>query len=720
MAEAGTTVLTLQEAVPLAHAVVDRVASDHDVRVLFIKGPAAAMQSLRSERTSLDVDALVDPSRRHLLAAELTRLGWVDEHPYTSPTVLPQHSLTHRHRRWPCELDLHDRFPGFFADRQAVFEALWERRTTIPVAARELACPDVLGQALILALHSIRDSHDRAKHRDLDELVERLSELLTAEDRRALAELAHQLGASDTAAPFLDALGAPAVGRGSTTPTDLRAWRLRTHPADPTAVSWVEELRRRRKREWPRFLWYAATLSDTELRLAQPGLPPGRGALLQARVRRLRRGVGAVPAALRSIHQVDSEELGLEPGPVTTVAPPEPALPHVPPHQRRLLAAASRGGLGLLDRVVPGSGGVVVRTFPDFDDQGLAVTRALVESGVGPVTWLTQAGRVPGAAETPALDARVSVVRSRSLRGALAYARAGAVVHTHGLYQAPPRSPGKVFVNLWHGMPVKRLDPRPPVARRQTDLLTVTSQVHADHMARTWGIDPARVVRTGLPRNDRMLEASGRPLPEALTRITGGRPLVVWLPTYRQSVVGDVRLDGYEFGNDFEFAGANPATVGELAERLGVHIVLKLHPMAPTGGVGDFDHVSVWDEPALAATGLTLYELLGHADVLVTDHSSVWIDYLLLDRPVVFTIADLEEYAGSRGHYFAPLERHLPGPVVTDLAALRDALDATLAGDDPWRARRTELVDVHHAHRDAGSAQRVADLVVSRLTARRG
>ena len=98
--------IALSEAVPLAHALVDRIAEERGVRVLFIKGPTAVEQGLRPPRASLDVDALVDPARRHLLAARLADLGWVDEHPYTSPTVLPMHSLTYRHVSWPCELDL--------------------------------------------------------------------------------------------------------------------------------------------------------------------------------------------------------------------------------------------------------------------------------------------------------------------------------------------------------------------------------------------------------------------------------------------------------------------------------------------------------------------------------------------------------------------------------------------------------------------------------------
>jgi hypothetical protein len=299
------TELALSEAVPLAHALVDRLARESGVRILFIKGPTAVAQGLRAPRESLDVDALVDPARRDHLAERLAELGWVDEHPYTSPTVLPMHSTTHRHDRWPNELDLHDRFPGFFADAQVVFERLWERRETVGVAAHDIACPDPAGQALVLALHTLRDPHDSSKAHELASLVERVTDAATADSLLDLAELARDLGAADTAAPFLDRVGAPAVGRGSTDPADLRAWELRTQPDATTAVSWVHELRQLPWRRRPRYLWYAAFLSDVELRLAEPNLRRGRMPLLQARARRLRRGLRAFPAAARSVRRID-------------------------------------------------------------------------------------------------------------------------------------------------------------------------------------------------------------------------------------------------------------------------------------------------------------------------------------------------------------------------------------------------------------------------------
>jgi CDP-glycerol glycerophosphotransferase (TagB/SpsB family) len=329
--------------------------------------------------------------------------------------------------------------------------------------------------------------------------------------------------------------------------------------------------------------------------------------------------------------------------------------------------------------------------------------------------WLVKSSTPPPTSVVERLPPGTRVVEAGSLRGALEYARARVVLHTHGLYGIPVRSRRKFFVNLWHGMPVKRLDSRPLIARRQADVFTVTSEVHGEHMSQTWGLEPDRVALTGLPRNDRMMRASSSTLPPVIDELTQGRRLVLWLPTYRQSVAGAIRLDGHEFGNDFEFPGANAETISALARRCGVHFIAKLHPMSPVGRLGEHDGLSIWDESSLKNRGLTLYQLLGHAHVLVTDHSSVWVDYLLLDRPIVFSIADLAEYSLTRGHYFQPLAEHLPGPLVTDLASLEACVLDSLAGSGDWGERRRELRPVHHAHVDARSAVRVADLVRGRL-----
>jgi glycosyltransferase involved in cell wall biosynthesis len=311
------TELELSEAVPLAHAAVARAAADHDVRVLFFKGPVAALQGLRPERASQDVDALVDPARVPVLAAALTGLGWVDESQFATPTAAT-YSRTHRHASWPCELDLHTTFPGLYAPEQAVFERLWSRRESVEVAAREVPCPDPQAHALLLALNSLRDPHETTKISQLADLVRRVSGSFDQPALHGLGALARDLGAADTVAPFLSAVGAPNDGIGSTSQEDLHAWRLRTQPAWRVAT-WMEGLRSRPVRSWPGYLWYAAMLTDAELRRAHPELAPGRIPLLRLRVARLRRGLRAVPTAWRNVRDTNAE-----PDPPSVVPRPAP------------------------------------------------------------------------------------------------------------------------------------------------------------------------------------------------------------------------------------------------------------------------------------------------------------------------------------------------------------------------------------------------------------
>ena len=137
----GSESLSLGKSTSLLHGVVQRVSSDVGARVLFIKGPVLTSQGLRELHPSVDVDVLVDPTRVDDLLEALATLGGAVQPP--GAFILPLHSTTLRNPRWGCELDVHNRFPGFLADPSDVFEALWERRTTVRIAHQDIPCPSV-------------------------------------------------------------------------------------------------------------------------------------------------------------------------------------------------------------------------------------------------------------------------------------------------------------------------------------------------------------------------------------------------------------------------------------------------------------------------------------------------------------------------------------------------------------------------------------------------
>jgi len=279
------------------------VADERGIRVLFIKGPILAMQGLRPERQSVDVDVLVDPSRFDEMQQRLREHGWRIEVPGTGAHVMTFHSKAYRHDSWPCEVDVHDRFPGFFAEPQDVFEALWARRTTATIAGREVPCPDVLGNAAIAALHALRDPTYQRSKTDLAFMTEVLGEGLDATQLRELAELAVATGAADTLRPFLDAIDAPKLGEGTTPAKDLEAWQIRTSSSGVKTVAYLYQLRHARKRQWLPMMWHALVLTEAEIRKAQPDAAPGPWGLFKARVRRLGWGLRDLPRAARIVRQ---------------------------------------------------------------------------------------------------------------------------------------------------------------------------------------------------------------------------------------------------------------------------------------------------------------------------------------------------------------------------------------------------------------------------------
>jgi CDP-glycerol glycerophosphotransferase (TagB/SpsB family) len=89
-----------------------------------------------------------------------------------------------------------------------------------------------------------------------------------------------------------------------------------------------------------------------------------------------------------------------------------------------------------------------------------------------------------------------------------------------------------------------------------------------------------------------------------------------------------------------------------------------------------------------------MYGLLARSGALVTDYSSVWIDYLTLDRPIGFIIDDLAEYKGGRGLMVSNLEGLLPGPVLASADDCAKFFSASPADMEALRMARAHSAKV--------------------------
>ena len=346
----------------------------------------------------------------------------------------------------------------------------------------------------------------------------------------------------------------------------------------------------------------------------------------------------------------------------------------------------------------------VVYTFPAFDDTALALVPELEKTGLEKIYYLASGDVRAG--EAQAWGTKVVILSKRSGRALWAFLTSRYVFCTHQCYIS--RFPHNVeSVNVWHGMPIKRIGwmSKKLATAPHCKYELATSEFWKpiiQNCMKPWG----KVLISGLPRYDRF-RALGS---ESVSRRLGGEAqacakLVVWLPTYRHSLLGGHEQDGADFRNEAQMPDFNIEVFESWLAARNMVCVLKPHPLGQKPRIRATGHLRIMDDAALASQGLSLYTLLGGADVLLTDVSSVYVDFLLLDRPVIHTFADRMAYGASRGFTFDWTEEYLAGPMVKDMAGVRFALDELVSGADPFAKQRAQLCRLFHSNRDTPVTQ---------------
>ncbi|MGY1635498.1 CDP-glycerol glycerophosphotransferase family protein [Geodermatophilus sp. SYSU D00742] len=321
--------------------------------------------------------------------------------------------------------------------------------------------------------------------------------------------------------------------------------------------------------------------------------------------------------------------------------------------------------------------------WPDHEENSLFAAVELADRTPLRVTLL--AGNPRAAARYLAVadprGAPVEIVGKNSARGILRASRAGVLLFTHGLYGSPDLTRRKLVVNLWHGFGPKANDNVAFSASIPFSLMTCDTPLWAHAAAISLGVPHARLVQTGNPRQ---VALRTPPPPATLGRLGLTSPFVLWMPTYRSSNgrSGPVWQDAPALSDQAQNGRDAVSTLAELAAAAGVHLVVKPHPLDADRYEARGLRVITTDD--VFAAGMTLYQFIGASSAMISDYSSVWVEYLELDRPLLLFCPDIADYVDGRG---------LSEPYMTDIAAdliveqpddILPFLEAVRRGSD-WR-----------------------------------
>ena len=325
-----------------------------------------------------------------------------------------------------------------------------------------------------------------------------------------------------------------------------------------------------------------------------------------------------------------------------------------------------------------------------------------------------------------AIAAGVAWVDRDEAAGFEAVLHAGVIAVTHGLGDVHRYGQrGAVIVQLWHGAPLKKLHADSPAVttlgrlgripglsalmrwlyRRGTSsisLFPTGAPCFVESLCSAFALTPNQVRVTGEPRADVLFTAS------QTERITAARALlaphlgahtdarvVLYAPTWR---------DG-----EPDPSIPTPAQwqlLEQTCERHNLVLLVRPHPL----GVGDYDYSSDRIRLLTSAQQTESMPLLWGIDVLITDYSSMLVDYTATGGAFILLAPDLEHYEATRGLYvdYSWLAAGRWYRNWDEVAARLDGLfgDSDIAAEA--QAHTRALAAEFHTHTDGLSAQRVA------------
>lgn len=262
-----------------------------------------------------------------------------------------------------------------------------------------------------------------------------------------------------------------------------------------------------------------------------------------------------------------------------------------------------------------------------------------------------------------------------------------------------------VVTQLWHaegafkkfGLDIDQPDEVRALEKAGNSKLTYvvcSSEGVAPIYANAFGVSDYKVLPLGSARSDyffkdinveRLRADFDRKYPQCK-----GKKLALYAPTFRDNSADDSRIMA-----NFDAAAFNERFGEEYA------LLVRLHPQVHSeteieGAVDMCDYENT-------------LELMKLCDLLITDYSSICMDFAIQNKPVYFYAFDLERYEKDRAFYF-DYESYVPGPVAKDFQTLLNLLNSNVS--ETYRLRRNDFNYANFGIPDGKAAERIVDKII--------
>lgn len=251
----------------------------------------------------------------------------------------------------------------------------------------------------------------------------------------------------------------------------------------------------------------------------------------------------------------------------------------------------------------------------------------------------------------------------------------------------------QINVQLWHGVPLKRMGIMANNTKRRdnrrneklwhknADIVASSSDLYESLMSACMAIETKKYRKLGFPRLDLLAKPviSKKQLLADLFKTEDDQAQIgIYMPTFRYELEDKSIMEKIKERNFFAFRDFDVEKLNIELKKRHQYLIVKLHPYEMrlfANFKSSYSNIAFMNNDYLFDHNYDLYELLGDTDFLMTDFSSIYFDYLHLNKPIVFVTNFLEQYEKTRGLLMGPYAEITPGICVNSEDELIRNLD---------------------------------------------
>ena len=267
----------------------------------------------------------------------------------------------------------------------------------------------------------------------------------------------------------------------------------------------------------------------------------------------------------------------------------------------------------------------------------------------------------------------------------------------------------QVEFDLTYYVPFKSDFVRKPKYTSNIDYVICGSNIAAQIDSLASNVSFEKYIPLGLPKWENLLypRYSKELLCSYIPYLTVDSKVIVYTPTNRGYEQRGKHVRGvFGFSDDYE-------VLNQLLSKNNAYLIIKLHAQEMFDMIDvkqNYSNIKYYKD----TRNYTLYDILPHTDLLITDYTSTYFDYLLLNKPVLFNFFDIKKYQVVQGLSWNPVESICSGTMVYTYEQLVEQIGLFLQGKYGYDIKKAEWIkSLVLANNDNNIMERIYDFILS-------